>query len=50
MGGVIPLEDTDITKWLLPFDQSNQPDMFVVGFQEVVPLTATNVMGHKNQT
>jgi len=20
MGGVIPLEDTDITKWLLPFD------------------------------
>jgi hypothetical protein len=22
LGGVTPLEDTEITKWLLPFDQS----------------------------
>lgn len=44
LGGVIPLKRTDITKWLLPFDTNYQPDMFVVGFQEIVPLTAKNVM------
>ena len=44
------MEKTNITKWLLPFDTNYQPDMFVVGFQEIVPLTAKNVMQQKNQT
>lgn len=44
------MENTNITKWLLPFDTNYQPDMFVVGFQEIVPLTAKNVMQQKNQT
>ena len=42
------MEDVDLTKWLYPFDQSYQPDMFVIGFQEIVPLTAKNVVSGYN--
>ena len=45
MGGVIPMgEELDLKKWLFPFDLGYQPDMFVIGFQEVVPLTAQNIV------
>jgi len=48
MGGCKPLESIDITKWLFPFEGSYLPDVFVLGFQEVVPLTAKNVVQNKN--
>ena len=32
LGGVKPLEDINIQKWLFPFDQSYLPDVFVLGF------------------
>jgi len=45
LGGAKPLEETiNIYKWLFPFDQNWIPDMFIIGFQEIVPLTATNVI------
>lgn len=43
MGGVAPPEDLDLSEWL---DASNGPyDIYVLGFQEVVPLRARNVLG-----
>ncbi|TVU47780.1 hypothetical protein EJB05_07389 [Eragrostis curvula] len=43
VGGVAPPEDLDLSDWL---DASNGPyDMYVLGFQEVVPLRARNVLG-----
>lgn len=48
LGGVVPMDDVDLTKWLFPFGQSYQPDMFVVGFQEIVPLTAKNIVQNNN--
>ena len=44
LGGVIPLEKTNLHKWLFPFDSNYYPDMFVIGFQEIVPLTAKNIV------
>ena len=43
LGGVKPLEDINIQKWLFPFDENYMPDVFILGFQEIVPLTAKNV-------
>ena len=48
LAGSIPVNDTDISKWLFPFEQNYLPDMFVIGFQEIVPLTAKNIMQNKN--
>jgi|TARA_B110000285_G_C15108387_1_gene609457 hypothetical protein len=48
LGGVKPLEDIDISKWLFPFDQNYLPDLFIIGFQEIIPLTAKNVVQNKN--
>jgi len=48
LGGVKPLEKIDISKWLFPFDDDYIPDMFVIGMQEIVPLTAMNVVANKN--
>ena len=44
LGGVKPFEDIEISKWLFPFDQNYLPDLFVVGFQEIIPLTAKNIV------
>lgn len=30
--------------WLFPPESSNEPDMFVLGFQEIVPLTAQQIL------
>ncbi|XP_062216265.1 type IV inositol polyphosphate 5-phosphatase 9-like [Phragmites australis] len=43
VGGVAPPDDLDLSDWL---DASNGPyDIYVLGFQEVVPLRARNVLG-----
>ena len=49
IGGVKPLEIIDVAKWLFPFDDF-WPDIFVVGFQEIVPLTMSNVVSNRNST
>ncbi|XXG66583.1 hypothetical protein AAC387_Pa06g0126 [Persea americana] len=42
VGGRIPLEDLEIDEWL---HMKEPADMYVLGFQEVVPLNAGNVLG-----
>ncbi|KAL5721944.1 phosphoinositide 5-phosphatase [Ranunculus cassubicifolius] len=43
VGGVAPPEDLDADDWL---DRRNNPcDIYVLGFQEIVPLSAGNVLG-----
>lgn len=43
MGGVPPPDDLDLSDWL---DARDGPyDIYVLGFQEVVPLRARNVLG-----
>ncbi|CAN6313461.1 unnamed protein product [Urochloa humidicola] len=43
VGGVAPPEDLDLSEWL---DAGDGPyDMYVLGFQEVVPLRPRNVLG-----
>ncbi|CAL4938458.1 unnamed protein product [Urochloa decumbens] len=43
VGGVPPPDDLDLSEWL---DAGDGPyDMYVLGFQEVVPLRARNVLG-----
>ncbi|XP_062210501.1 type IV inositol polyphosphate 5-phosphatase 9-like [Phragmites australis] len=43
VGGAAPPDDLDLSDWL---DASNGPyDIYVLGFQEVVPLRARNVLG-----
>lgn len=32
IGGVKPMEEMDIRKWLFPFEQNFLPDIFVIGF------------------
>ncbi|KAI4369954.1 hypothetical protein MLD38_018345 [Melastoma candidum] len=45
VAGRAPLEDIDIDDWL----STDQPaDMYVIGFQEVVPLNAGNVLGSED--
>ncbi|RCV45716.1 hypothetical protein SETIT_9G475400v2 [Setaria italica] len=43
VGGVAPPDDLDLSEWL---DAGDGPyDVYVLGFQEVVPLRARNVLG-----
>ncbi|RWR89749.1 type I inositol polyphosphate 5-phosphatase 2 [Cinnamomum micranthum f. kanehirae] len=42
VAGIIPLEDLEIDEWL---HMKEPADMYVLGFQEVVPLNAGNVLG-----
>lgn len=50
MGGVKPMEDIDINKWLFPFENDFMPEIFVLGFQEIIGLNVTNVvMSNKNK-
>ncbi|KAG8634813.1 hypothetical protein MANES_17G089300v8 [Manihot esculenta] len=45
VGGIAPNEDLDLTDWL---DTPNICDIYVLGFQEIVPLRASNVLGSEN--
>ncbi|XP_038687646.1 type I inositol polyphosphate 5-phosphatase 2-like isoform X2 [Tripterygium wilfordii] len=42
VAGVLPHEDLEIDDWLCTEEPS---DMYIIGFQEVVPLNAGNVLG-----
>eukprot|EP00257_Ricinus_communis_P026190 XP_025013604.1 type IV inositol polyphosphate 5-phosphatase 9 isoform X1 [Ricinus communis] len=42
VGGIAPSEDLDMEDWL---DTPNNCDIYVLGFQEIVPLRASNVLG-----
>ncbi|XP_047307341.1 type IV inositol polyphosphate 5-phosphatase 3 isoform X2 [Impatiens glandulifera] len=42
VGGKLPSEDLDIEDWL---DINDPADIYVLGFQEVVPLNAGNIFG-----
>ena len=46
MGGVKPFESVDLSEWLFPggFAEETTPDIFIIGFQEVVPLKTSRVM------
>nr|XP_043614719.1 type IV inositol polyphosphate 5-phosphatase 3-like [Erigeron canadensis] len=42
VGGKIPPEDLNIEDWI---DVDNPADVYVIGFQEVIPLNAGNIFG-----
>uniref|UniRef100_A0A0D9WJ31 Inositol polyphosphate-related phosphatase domain-containing protein n=1 Tax=Leersia perrieri TaxID=77586 RepID=A0A0D9WJ31_9ORYZ len=42
VGGKFPPNDLDIQEWL---DKEEQADIYVLGFQEIVPLNAGNIFG-----
>nr|CAD1833925.1 unnamed protein product [Ananas comosus var. bracteatus] len=42
VGGRLPPEDLDIREWL---DMEEPADIYVLGFQEIVPLNAGNIFG-----
>ncbi|CAK7326863.1 unnamed protein product [Dovyalis caffra] len=46
VGGIAPREDLDIADWL--DTPNNICDIYVFGFQEIVPLRASNVLGSEN--
>ncbi|XP_068660247.1 type IV inositol polyphosphate 5-phosphatase 9-like [Aristolochia californica] len=46
VGGVAPSDDLNLEEWL---DTDNNPcDIYALGFQEMVPLSAGNVLGSEN--
>ncbi|KAK9069695.1 hypothetical protein SSX86_011599 [Deinandra increscens subsp. villosa] len=45
VGGKLPPEDLDIKDWI---DVDNPADIYVIGFQEVIPLTAGNIFGSED--
>ncbi|GJN34080.1 hypothetical protein PR202_gb22718 [Eleusine coracana subsp. coracana] len=45
VGGIMPSDDLDLDDWLDTRD--NFYDIYVIGFQEIVPLNARNVLGPK---
>ncbi|KAF5734056.1 hypothetical protein HS088_TW16G00498 [Tripterygium wilfordii] len=46
VGGVVPPEDLEMEDWL---DTGNPADIYVLGFQEIVPLNAGNVLASENR-
>nr|GEU34294.1 type I inositol polyphosphate 5-phosphatase 1-like isoform X1 [Tanacetum cinerariifolium] len=42
LGGEVPPEDLDISEWL---DTDHPADVYVIGFQEIIPLNAGNIFG-----
>lgn len=46
VGGVAPTEDIDMEDWL--HTPNTLCDIYVLGFQEIVPLRASNVLGSEN--
>ncbi|KAJ9135668.1 hypothetical protein P3X46_032821 [Hevea brasiliensis] len=45
VGGIAPSEDLDMAAWL---DTTQISDIYVLGFQEIVQLKASNVLGSEN--
>lgn len=48
VGGVAPPDDLDLEDWL--DTKAKSYDIYVLGFQEIVPLDARNVLGPKNSS
>ncbi|XP_006660603.1 type IV inositol polyphosphate 5-phosphatase 9-like [Oryza brachyantha] len=46
VGGMTPSSDLDLEDWL--DSRANSYDIYVLGFQEIVPLNARNVLGPRN--
>lgn len=46
VGGKGPTSDLDLSDWL--DTNNNSYDIYVIGFQEIVPLTAGNILGREN--
>ena len=45
LGGLVPLSETvNLNKWLFPFGLNQMPDMYVIGFQEIVSLKLKNLV------
>lgn len=51
VGGRAPHQGLDISEWLLDHGQasSSPPHIYVLGFQEIVPLNAGNVLGAEDK-
>ncbi|XP_028805504.1 type IV inositol polyphosphate 5-phosphatase 9-like [Neltuma alba] len=47
VGGIAPPKNLDMEDWL--DTQNNSADIYVLGFQEIVPLNAANVLGPQNR-
>ncbi|XP_052201310.1 type IV inositol polyphosphate 5-phosphatase 3-like isoform X2 [Diospyros lotus] len=47
VGGKLPPDDLDIESWL---DISEPADMYVIGFQEIIPLNAGNIFGAEDSS
>ncbi|KAL8243208.1 hypothetical protein R6Q59_009466 [Mikania micrantha] len=45
VGGELPPEDLDISDWL---DTDYPADIYVIGFQEIIPLNAGNIFGSED--
>ncbi|KAI3672366.1 hypothetical protein L6452_38452 [Arctium lappa] len=45
VGGEVPPEDLDIRDWL---DTDHPADIYVIGFQEIIPLNAGNIFGSED--
>ncbi|KAJ7973998.1 putative Type I inositol polyphosphate 5-phosphatase [Quillaja saponaria] len=45
VGGKLPSDDLDIDDWV---DINEPADIYVLGFQEIVPLNAGNIFGHED--
>ncbi|CAO2210990.1 unnamed protein product [Urochloa humidicola] len=48
VGGEAPPDDLDLEDWL--DTKAGSYDIYVLGFQEIVPLNARNVLGHKQRS
>ncbi|KAJ4805170.1 Type I inositol polyphosphate 5-phosphatase 1 [Rhynchospora pubera] len=46
VAGKSPLDETDLSEWLCTEEPA---DMYILGFQEVVPLNASNVLGAEDR-
>ncbi|XP_038688266.1 type IV inositol polyphosphate 5-phosphatase 9-like isoform X2 [Tripterygium wilfordii] len=46
VGGIVPSEDLDMEDWL---DTHNPAEIYVLGFQEIVPLNAGNILASENR-
>ena len=49
LGGIKPYETVDLAQWLYPFRGNFIPDIFVIGFQEIVELNASSILMGNNQ-
>ncbi|GKD80986.1 type IV inositol polyphosphate 5-phosphatase 3 isoform X3 [Tanacetum coccineum] len=45
LGGEVPPEDLDISEWL---DTDHPADVYVIGFQEIIPLNAGYIIGSED--